>query len=163
MKEYMKKIEDTNESEKTPKEKEKEILELKKQIKDEFSSGLITENHYIILERMVDDALGDVRKDIIGRKVVMPEQLKGEVEQVLDDGLVTRAEYDKIAKKIRSSSDLTEKEKQRLNRFMRVWMQQTEAEVVEAEMDKQIAETEIEPIIEPDLEPELEEEMDTDK
>jgi len=147
LQEYMKQIRDIKESPKPEKTKEEEIIELKNQIWDEFSNGLVTENHYIILEREVDNALGEVRKGIIEGKVAMPDQLKDDVSEILEDGMVTRTEYRAIAEKIASSSDLSTKEKRRLNRLMKQWMNETEAEILEAEMDEEIAEVEEEPEI----------------
>ncbi|WP_455392336.1 right-handed parallel beta-helix repeat-containing protein [[Eubacterium] cellulosolvens] len=125
LKEYIKRIEEISESEKTAREKEKELLGLKKQVKDEFSDGLISENHYIILIRIVDDALGESRKAIVESKVMMPETLKLDVEQVLEDGVVTKEEYKRIVEEIKTSEELSDLEKQKLNRLMAKWMRES--------------------------------------
>ena len=124
LKEYMHKIEQIKDKEKTPKDKEIELLALKKQIKKEFSSGLISENHYIILERELDDALGEARKTIVEHKVIMPEKLKEDVDEILEDGVVTKEEYKIAAKKIMASEELTDEEKTKLNKLMMHWMKE---------------------------------------
>jgi gas vesicle protein len=77
----------------------------------------------------------------------MPEELRGDVEEVLGDGVVTRKEYKAIAEKISASSDLSKKEKSRLNRLMKQWMDETEADILKDELDEEIAEAEEEPEI----------------
>lgn len=131
LKEYMKRIEEIKESKETPKKKEKEFLALKKQVKEEFSNGQISENHYIILERELDDALGVTRKAIVKGKVTMPERLKVDVEDALDDGMVTKEEYKTLVTKITSSEGLSKAEKKRLKKQMTKWMKENDEEDLE--------------------------------
>ena len=155
LKDYMKQIEDINESDKRSRDKEKELLELKKKIKNEFSTGLISENHYIILERMVDDALGGTRKTIVEKKVSMPDELKEDVGSVLEDGIVTEEEYYSVVEKITKSDELTEDEKQRLQRMMRHWMRESKDE--DPSMEKRLDNT-----LDNDLDPSFDEDSDED-
>jgi hypothetical protein len=124
LQEYMGKIEEITDSDKKPKAKEKELLHLKSQIKKEFSKELITENHYLILEREMESALGDTRKSIIGGKVSMSDKVKEDVDDILDDGVVTKGEYNALMKKINSSGDMTDSEKQQLRKQMTRWMKE---------------------------------------
>ncbi len=128
LREYMKKIDEIIASEKKQPEKEAELKVLKKQIKDEFSMDLIIENHYIILEREVDNAIGEVRTEFLEERVSMPDELRGEVKEVLEDGVVTRDEYRVIMNKIRSNKELNYLEKSKLNSMMTRWMVEGKAE-----------------------------------
>jgi hypothetical protein len=121
LKEYMDRIEDIKDSDQTTRAKEKELIDMKKQVKGEFSMGQVSENHYIILEREIDDAIGDVRKAIVGGRVAMPGPLRSEVEDILEDGIVTKKEYLKAKKMIETSDELSPKEKKRLDRMMKKW------------------------------------------
>jgi parallel beta-helix repeat protein len=125
LKEYMDKIENITSQEKPERQIELDLFDLKKEIKEEFSKGLITENHYIILERMVDDAIGDLRQSIVESRVSMPESLKEDVKEVLDDGMVTKDEYKELADKIRTTKELSEIERLKLNSLLSRWMQET--------------------------------------
>jgi parallel beta-helix repeat protein len=147
LKEYLDQIEDIIESEKNPHEKEVQLKKLKGQIRKEFSQELIVENHYLILVQHVDNAIGEIRTSLLEEREAMPEELRGDVEEVLGDGVVTRTEYRAIAEKIGSSSDLSNKEKRRLNKLMKQWMKETETDSLEDELDEEITEVEEEPEI----------------
>ncbi len=124
LQEYMEKIEEIIESDKQPKEKEKELLTLKSHIKKEFTKELITENHYLILERELDNALGSTRKMIIDDKVMLTDWVREDVDEVLDDGVVTKSEYDNLMNKILTSKDMTTEEKMLLKRQMSRWVKE---------------------------------------
>ena len=120
----MGKIEEITESDKQPKDKEEELHALKSQIKKEFTKELITENHYLILERELDNALGSTRKIIIDDKVILTDKVREDVDEVLDDGVVTKGEYNKLMKKIMTSKDMTAEEKAQLKRQMSRWVRE---------------------------------------
>jgi parallel beta-helix repeat protein len=124
LQEYMEKVEEITDSDKWAKEKEKELLELKSQIKKEFTKELITENHYLILERELDNALGSTRKTIIGGKVALTEKVREDVDDILDDGVVTKREYRSLMKKLSSSEDVTAEEKKQLKAQMNRWLEE---------------------------------------
>jgi hypothetical protein len=126
LQEYMEKIEEITESDKRAKEKENELLALKTQIKKEFTKELITENHYLILERELDNALGTTRKKIIGGAVPMTDKVREDVDDILDDGVVTRREYRKLMKKISSSEGkaMSDGEKRRIKKQMTRWLEE---------------------------------------
>jgi hypothetical protein len=133
LQEYMEKIEEITESEKWAKEKEKELLELKSQIKKEFTKELITENHYLILERELDNALGSTRKAIIGGKVALTEKVREDVDGILEDGVVTKREYRALMMKLSSNEDITPKEKKQLKAQMARWLKENK----ELELDEE--------------------------
>ncbi len=129
LQEYMGKIEEITESDKQPKDKENELLVLKSQIKKEFSKELITENHYLILERELDNALGSTRKMIIDDKVILTDKVREDVDEILDDGVVTKGEYNKLMKKIISSEDMTAEEKAQLKKQLLHWVKENKEPV----------------------------------
>jgi hypothetical protein len=118
----MKEIDSIMESESSARDKEIELKDLKKKIKGEFSAGLIIENHYLILEREADNAIGEIRTKVVTHGVAMPDELKEDVEEVLEDGVVTKEEYRDIMNRIRSTKDLNPIEKSKLNSLMTRWM-----------------------------------------
>jgi parallel beta-helix repeat protein len=128
LREYMDKIEEITKSDKDPRDKELELKGLKGEIKSEFSKELIVENHYIILEREVDNAIGEIRTEILEERVSMPEELKGDVKEILEDGVVTKEEYRAIMDKIRSNRQLNSLEKSKLNSMMTRWMVEGKSE-----------------------------------
>ncbi len=136
LKEYMDQIDEIFEKDESVKDKEKELIDLKRQIKDEFSQGLITENHYMILEREADDALGETRKAIIEERVMMPEALKEDVSEVLKDGMVTKEEYQAIMQKIRMTKELSQNEKLKMNMLMSQWMRESKGSSPSRGMDE---------------------------
>jgi parallel beta-helix repeat protein len=133
LQEYMEKIEEITESDKWAKGKEKELLELKSQIKKEFTKELITENHYLILERELDNALGSTRKTIIGGKVALTEKVREDVDGILDDGVVTKREYRALMMKLSSSKDVTPEEKKQLKAQMARWLKENK----ESDLDEE--------------------------
>jgi hypothetical protein len=136
LQEYMEKIEEITESDKWAKEKEKELLELKSEIKKEFTKELITENHYLILERELDNALGSTRKTIIGGKVALTEKVREDVDGILDDGVVTKREYRALMMKLSSSKDVTAEEKKQLKAQMVRWLKENKGAEDGSEMDE---------------------------
>jgi hypothetical protein len=141
LKEYMDEIDEIFEKDESAKDKEKELIDLKRLIKDEFSQGLITENHYMILEREVDDALGETRKAILEERVMMPEALKEDVSEVLKDGMVTREEYQAIMQKIRMTKELSQSEKLKMNMLMSQWMRESKGSSPSRGMDEKFRTT----------------------
>jgi parallel beta-helix repeat protein len=128
LKEYMAEIEGILDKDIKRSEKEKELQGLKRHIKNEFSQGLISENHYLILERELDDALGETRKAIVDRKVEMPKTIKKDVDKILDDGRVTKKEYKKTREKIMTSEELSDKEKKKLDKQLGKWVEEEDSE-----------------------------------
>jgi len=122
LKEYMEEIDLIMESKKSQRDKEDDLIDLKGKIKKEFSAGLIIENHYLILEREVDNAIGEIRTEVVTRGVVMPKELKGDVEDVLEDGIVTSEEYRNIIERVKASRDLSPIDKNKLDSLMTRWM-----------------------------------------
>jgi hypothetical protein len=122
LKQHMKEIDAIMESKKSPRGKELELKDLMRTIKDEFSDGLIVENHYLILEREVNNAIGEIRTEVATHGVELSEDLKDDVEHVLEDGRVTTEEYQSIINKIRANKNLNLIEKNKLNNLMTRWM-----------------------------------------
>jgi len=122
LREYLDQIEEITESEKNPHEKEVALKKLKGQIRKDFSQELIIENHYLILLQHVDNAIGEIRTSLLEERVAMPEELRGDVEEVLGDGVVTRDEYNSILNRIRTTKDMTPIEKNKLTGMLSRWM-----------------------------------------
>jgi hypothetical protein len=122
LKQYMDEIESIMDSEKSARGKELELKELMRKIKNEFSEGMIIENHYLILEREVNNAVGDIRTEVATSGVALSGELKGDVEHILEDGRVTSEEYQSIINKIRANKNLNPAEKNKLNSLMTRWM-----------------------------------------
>jgi parallel beta-helix repeat protein len=128
LREYMDKIDEISKTDKDPRDKEHDLKEVKMEIKNDFSKELIIENHYLILEREVDNAIGEIRTEIVQGRVAMPEDLKVDVEEVLEDGIVTKEEYRAIIDKIRTTRDLNPIERNRLQGLLTRWMLDSKTE-----------------------------------
>jgi hypothetical protein len=149
LKEYMAKIEKIKKQKIMPDKTEKKLSKLKKDIKTEFSKGLISENHYIILERELDDALGDTRREIIKSDIAPPDIIATDVEKALEDGMITRAEYKTLMAKIMKDQKLTGLKKKQLKSHMKRWLEEDEG------LDKEVDES-------VDLEEDEDENLDND-
>lgn len=95
-----------------------QLLELKNKIEKEFSSGKLTEQSYDILDRKIDNYLGDIRKGIVGQLQLTGEARQA-VEKALKDGKISEKEYDTIKKL--DLKGLAKEQKEKLFKLLKKW------------------------------------------
>ncbi|MDD5133441.1 MAG: hypothetical protein PHD81_04385 [Candidatus Nanoarchaeia archaeon] len=95
-----------------------QLLELKNKLEKEFSSGKLTEQSYDILDRKIDNYLGDIRKGIVNQLQLTGEARQA-VEKALKDGKISEKEYDTIKKL--DLKGLAKEQKEKLFKLLKKW------------------------------------------
>lgn len=97
---------------------ESELLELKSKIEKEFSSGKLTEQSFDILDRRIDNYIGEIRKGIL-QQLNLGGELKSKIDKALKDGKITKDEYDAVEKL--DLSQLVKEKRDKLMKLLNKW------------------------------------------
>lgn len=101
-----------------PKRCESELEKIKATINEDLKSGVIDENNYTILKNRIDEILAEIRSEAIRSSVSeLPKDIELKIKDMLIDGEITRAEYDKILPVIKGS-DMTSDDKDKIKNMM---------------------------------------------
>ncbi len=131
LKGYIKRI---KEIEKTHKDdvhaRETTLLELRAELTKLYADGKIEDNHYLIIEKKIDDGISRARKKALDEDLEweMSLSLKKEIDSVLKDGVVSDPEFGKVKLMIMRDKELTPKEKRELIGNLNKW-RKADAEV----------------------------------
>jgi VCBS repeat-containing protein len=120
---------------------ETELLTIKSEIRAEFERGTLADAHLMILDKKLDDYLQEIReKTARERKLVaateelrrarerkiaeweLPLKLEMQIKDMLIDGKITRAEYDKFMAALKAEKEVTPKEKREVERVLIEWI-----------------------------------------
>jgi hypothetical protein len=142
LKYYMKKIDEIKKEAISPSEKEKKFFDLRDLIKSEFSEGKIEESHYLVLEREIETTTTRIRKESIKGDLEDHKGIKREVEEALEDGVITDEEYAILEKRIIQDKDLTASERKNLLSKLSQWARE-DNEPIEPEVVEEPEEPEI--------------------
>ncbi|MFQ5975466.1 MAG: hypothetical protein ACE5J5_04005, partial [Candidatus Hydrothermarchaeales archaeon] len=91
-------------------------------VSEHLKKGKINEESYSILDKRIDDYLGEIRERIMEEKFGdVPSRLKGEVHRMLSDGEISDSEYNAFENILGKSKDIGKKEKSDLKDLFRKW------------------------------------------
>lgn len=117
---YLNEINNTYTNSKTNTDKcELRLLELKHKIENDFSKGKLNESSFDILDRRIDNYLGEIRKGIVNTKFGLSGEDKRVIDKVLEDGIVNKEEYNNISKL--DLKGLTKESKDKLMKLLEKW------------------------------------------
>ena len=101
---------------------EAELYRLRDMISEELKKGSIDENAYTVLDKRIDEYLREVRESELNDKFGgMPNKLKSELNKLLEDGEISKSDYEKFQGLISKSSGMEEDEKEALDTLMKKW------------------------------------------
>jgi hypothetical protein len=121
LKEYMMETDRLMEEE-DPSTVEEKLLEVEKQIKEEFSQGKIEDLHFLLLQEIIAGKRGEMRKAAVTRKFGrLPEGVLRDLDAMLKDGKISREEYGTFVSTISKSESLTPEEKDELSDMIGRW------------------------------------------
>ena len=117
---YMREIDKTFNSYKDNSSKcESELYNIKEKIDKDFAHGKVNENAYTILDARLDKYLSEIRKGIVSSEFKLSTADKKELNDMLEDGVITQEEYSKFSKM--KLGELSSADKQKLKHLMGKW------------------------------------------
>jgi hypothetical protein len=123
LKTYMAEIDEISTSqEDDPVEYENRVNEIEDKINDDFRNGNIEDLHYLMLQEILTTRRGHVRKAAITQKFdKLPEGVTKELDEMLADGKITKAEYENFVSTISMTKSLTGDQKKELSKMIEKW------------------------------------------
>ncbi len=101
---------------------EAELYRLRGLVLEQLKNGKINENSYSILDKRIDDYLGEIRERIMEEKVgSVPVRLKDEIHHMLQDGEISEDEYRTFDNILGRSKGIGRKEKSDLKDLFEKW------------------------------------------
>jgi hypothetical protein len=105
-----------------PKRCELELEKIKGTVNEDLKRGTIDDNNYSILKGRIDEILGEIRSESLRTEVSeLPKDIEIKIKDMLIDGEITRAEYDKILPIIKGSS-MTSGDKEKVKKMVESYM-----------------------------------------
>jgi hypothetical protein len=96
--------------------------ELEDRINDEFREGKIEDLHFLMLQELIATRRSEIRKAEVTQKFEMlPEGIMLELDEMLQDGKISRDEYEGFVTTISKTKTLTEAEKKELSNMIERW------------------------------------------
>jgi hypothetical protein len=123
LKTYMAEIDEISTTqEDDPQEYENRINEIEDNINSDFKAGNIEDLHYLMLQEILTTRRGHVRKASITQKFdKLPEGVTSELDEMLSDGKITKAEYESFVATISMTKSLTGDQKKELSKIIEKW------------------------------------------
>ncbi len=103
---------------------ESELNKVEREIEEEFNKGKLTEANYNVLTRRIERHIGDIRKGIVSSSEMTPA-FKKEISEALEDGRISKTEYNKLAKM--KLKGLTKQEKANVKKMIKKWREEDKA------------------------------------
>ncbi len=118
---------------------EAELYRLRGLVSEQLKNGKINEDSYSILDKRIDDYLGEIRERIMEEKVgSVPVHLKDEIHRMLQDGEISENEYMAFDNILGKSEGIGKKEKSDLKNLFEKW--RDEDKITGSALDKLIDE-----------------------
>jgi hypothetical protein len=111
-----------------PKRCETELEKLKATINEDLKKNTIDENNYSILKGRIDDIILEIREESLRSQVTeLPKDIELKIKDMLIDGEITRAEYDKLLPIIKGS-DMASTDKEKMEKMVQSWVKEDKEE-----------------------------------
>lgn len=107
-----------------PKRCETELEKLRATINEDLKKNTIDENNYSILKGRIDDIILEIREESLHSQVTdLPKDIELKIKDMLIDGEITRAEYDKLLPIIKGS-DMASTDKEKMKKMVESWVKE---------------------------------------
>ncbi len=104
---------------------EAELYRHREIVLEQLKKGRINEESYNILDKRIDNYLGEIRERIMEERFgKVPTGLKDEVHKMLEDGEINETEYKTLQNILGKSKDMGKKEKTELNDLFKKWKEE---------------------------------------
>jgi hypothetical protein len=173
LKVYMAEIDEISSEELAPEDYDAKFDELEERINNEFREGKIEDLHFLMLQELIATRRSEVRKAEVSRKFEkLPEGIMEELDEMLQDGKISKEEYEGFVTTISKTKTLTSEEKKELSDMIERWEEEDkdsmedigkgeESVELEDEIDEELGEELDDEVIEEEPEPK-EEDKDFD-
>lgn len=103
-----------------------ELEKMRALVNEDLKKGVIDENNYSILKERIDELIREIRSDSLHTQVKdIPKELELRIKDMLIDGEISRAEYDKLLPII-MGSEMASEDKKRVEKVVESWMKEDE-------------------------------------
>jgi hypothetical protein len=100
-----------------------ELEKVRGTINEDLKSSVIDENNYNILKDRIEEIMQEIRSDSLLAEVRdMPKDIEIKIKDMLIDGKITRAEYDKMLPIIKGS-EMTSGDKEKMEKKLESWVE----------------------------------------
>ncbi|UCF09163.1 MAG: hypothetical protein JSW28_05665 [Thermoplasmata archaeon] len=99
-----------------------ELEKMRGEINEDLKSNVIDENNYSILKQRLDEIISEIRSESLHSQVTdIPKEIELRIKDMLIDGKISRAEYDKLLPII-TGSDMASSDKEKMQQIVESWM-----------------------------------------
>jgi hypothetical protein len=103
-----------------------ELEKMRALVNEDLKHGVIDENNYSILKERIDELIREIRSDSLHSEVKdIPKELELRIKDMLIDGEISRAEYDKLLPII-MGSEMASEDKEKMEKVVESWMKEDE-------------------------------------
>jgi len=123
LKGYMREIKIINEFKQDLDEREKALIDLREDVVKKYKKGDMDDNHFLIVEKKLEDSIRKTREAQIEEDldVELSLELRGELNDILADGVVSEKEFVTLRLTILNEASLTPEEKRDMLTLIRTW------------------------------------------
>jgi hypothetical protein len=101
---------------------EDKLVNFETQIREEFSQGKLEDLHFLMLEEIIASRKSEVRKAEVTQKFGrLPKSVLQDLDKMLDDGNITKEEYEDFIGTISKSESLSPAQKEELSKMIGEW------------------------------------------
>jgi parallel beta-helix repeat protein len=101
---------------------EDKLVDFEAQIREEFSQGKLEDLHFLMLEEIISSRKGEVRKAEVTQKFGrLPKNVLQDLDKMLEDGNITKEEYEDFVSTISKSESLSPAQKAELSTMIGEW------------------------------------------
>jgi parallel beta-helix repeat protein len=101
---------------------EDRLVEFEDQIREEFSQGKLEDLHFLMLNEIIASRKGEVRKAEVTQKFGrLPKSVLQDLDKMLEDGNITKEEYEDFIGTISKSESLSPAQKKELSKMIGEW------------------------------------------
>lgn len=98
------------------------LVDFEAQIREEFSQGKLEDLHFLMLEEIISSRKSEVRKAEVTQKFGrLPKNVLQDLDKMLDDGNITKEEYEDFVGTISKSESLSPAQKKELSNMIGEW------------------------------------------
>jgi parallel beta-helix repeat protein len=122
LKEHMVEMDQILSEDEDPEVIEDKLAEFETQIREEFAQGKLEDLHFLMLEEIIASRKGEVRKAEVSQKFGrLPKNVLQDLDKMLEDGNITKEEYEDFVGTISKSESLSPAQKEELSKMIGEW------------------------------------------
>ncbi|MCK5560299.1 MAG: hypothetical protein KAJ51_06880, partial [Thermoplasmata archaeon] len=124
---------------KDPSKYETKLNDLEERINTEFREGNMEDLHFLMLQELIASKRGEHRRETVSRKFrSLPQGIAKNLDEMLEDGKISRDEYMAFATTMKESKSLTPFEKRELSKMISKWEVEDKGTVSEDPLTKKL-------------------------